>query len=64
MKLREQNEGPGAALSHNATKGLLWAKLSVNEDISGVGKILNVLTMPCLQDKTSVASPFAGMVQT
>jgi hypothetical protein len=66
MKLREQNCGEGPpAESHRATKGLLWENASeVEASELGVGSIRSVRTTPCLHDRTSVASPLAGIAQT
>lgn len=61
IKLSEQKAGPGLAESHNAINGLFAAKQS---PLIGVGRILNTLTVPCLHDKTSWASPAGGISQT
>lgn len=61
MKLKEQKAGPGLAESHNAIRGLLEAKQS---PCWGVGSIRRTLTVPCLQERTSWASPEGGISHT
>lgn len=66
IKLTEQNCGPGPELSHNATKGLLWANGSCRNFSSGRGEGMNfkTLTIPCDQDNTSYASALAPIYHT
>jgi len=66
MKLTEQYGGPGPALSHRATRGLLLLNASGLRRLfaAGEGKKRNSLMFPCVHDISSDASPFAAMLQT
>lgn len=64
-KLMLQNCGPGPAESQIATNGRFGPNGSTcSSSVFGFGKIRRVRTMPCRHDKTSVASPVAGISQT